>query len=817
MCVEEARRIHTLLIDNYDSYTYNLYQMVAAVNGAPPTVVLNDECRWSDLEARVRAGEFHNIIISPGPGTPERASDAGVCLDALRTLPDVPILGVCFGHQALALVHGASVVRAPEPIHGRLSEISHTSHALFRNTPTGQGQGNDVVRYHSLTVDPASLPECLEPIAWTTGLDHALRLGKSATEHAASLNGGAAAREDARQAFERGAVLMGIAHTSRPHYGVQFHPESIGTSHGMELLRNFRDLTCQHLRLPLEPRPPPVPVPTAQQAAQGWRGGCDAGETLALTWRKLAGVLDAVGGSEGVFSRVLGQVEAGGDVFWLDSAATDRGRFSFMGGPGGRLWRRVTYRLPEPDAEDGPYVYAGPGARTNPPPGDLTVRDSAGGVEVLKQSIWEFLDAQLQRWTAASAAASQELPFDFWGGFVGYLGYELKAETGATRSYRSATPDAAFFLADRFVAVDHHAGDVYVVSVHPAEDAATDARTWIDDVERRLSPDAAPPQPSAAEANGAHAHAAPQPPFQLRRTRPRYVEDIGACHDALYAGESYEVCLTNALCRKPAPPAGQLYRTLRKGNPAPYGAFFDFGGGADGPQICCSSPERFLRRGRGGWLEARPIKGTAARVAGDPAGDAKAAAALVASEKDRAENLMIVDLLRNDLGRVCDVGSVHVPGLIELESFATVHQLVSTVCGLERAGSRPTESIVAAFPGGSMTGAPKVRTCGIIDRLEGCARGVYSGSLGYISFSGCFDLNIVIRTAVIHQGEVTIGAGGAIVVQSDAESEYEEMRLKARALMRCVGLVDGTGQPAEVDDTVPYGNGAKGTAAPPAS
>ena len=686
--------MRALLVDNHDSFTFNLYQLMAVVNGEAPVVVRNDAAGWDEIE---RIG-FDCVVISPGPGRPEVARDFGLSLPAIERSA-VPLLGVCLGHQGVAWLGGAAVVPAAELMHGRASDVVHGGDELFAGIP----RRFRAVRYNSLVVDPA-LPDELEAIAWTDD-----------------------------------GVVMGVRHRRRPLWGVQFHPESIGSEHGRRLLENFRAIAARH------PRPARRDPASLASAVPAGRARPRPGEDLTLAWRKLDRWVDP----EAAFAGCYG---ASRSAFWLDSSLPGPapGRFSYMGDDRGPLAMRVRY--------------------------DVRIRQvvvARGAVEVRqRQGLFDFLRHQLERRHAATA----ELPFDFQCGFVGSLGYEMKADCGAPRGHRSPHPDAGLLFADRLIAFDHAERAVYLVCL---TDQGANAERWMTDMERQLESldDRGAPDDASGEAPVA---------WTLRRDRARYLADIGACMEAIRGGQSYELCLTNQLRAQVRVDGLRLHRILRRSSPAPYAALLRL----PGLDIVSSSPERFLTVDRERRAESRPIKGTRPRGATVDQ-DAALAADLAAAEKDRAENLMIVDLVRNDLGVVCEPGSVEVPALMKVESYSAVHQLVSTVAGRLRGDVDAIDCIQHAFPPGSMTGAPKLRTMEILDRLEGEARGVYSGALGYLSCSGAVDLSVVIRTAVVSGGDVSIGLGGAIVALSAPEAEVEEMLLKGRELQRAVRRAGG--------------------------
>lgn len=918
--------LRILLIDNHDSYTYNLYQYLSTMTIHPIKVIMNDVfASWEDFLQNESTDDPLNpydcIILSPGPGQPSHSADMGIVLETIRANSNVPILGVCLGHQALGYVYGSEVKLAPcGPVHGLMSSVyfeedddrgdgQQSRQNLTCQLFDGLRQYFDVVRYHSLVVEFPSDEDKLdaldiEPIAWCRSSVAAIS--------DETLNG----QSEPIQQRGNSTICMALRHKQYPHYGVQFHPESIGTGEaGYRLLWNFCEFADQYRQQQLdEVTTPSIRRRVASVQTSNGLHGSAASNDLSKSrdvesspsrssHRVLIHKVEGLGETstlvtpEQVFEILYSSRP---NSFWLDSSTgksrrnradgitdssketgndgcpiTSNSRFSIMGSDDGPLSRKIEYfgREHRPDRR-GLHVTSG-SVRETFDSDILTYlrqqlvdeRELSDHAEVITfGSASETITPNFSARTVNEFGKYEDesLPFDFRGGYVGYLGYEVRHDTqcwifeqeggmGCDASYDGKpsdnktnpnVPTATFLFTDRSLLYDYHTEDWYVIGVSrngngDAETTSLDETiSWMHDVQRTIKTMTSQ-HTSSSTVDNDKKHMIPSNGntdhvnFVPNRSKAQYQMDISRSHEEIRNGESYELCVTNhletelriprILSKEVHESPFELYKLLRQRNPAPFSAFMNIYPHNDSPpsmssatvSICCSSPERFLsvkkaqpagttssHQPRDFIVESKPIKGTAARYLGTGEDaqllDSEIALRLKESVKDKAENLMIVDLLRNDLGRVCRVGSVHVPKLMHIESYATVHQMVSTVRGtLDGHTTNAIDVIEACFPGGSMTGAPKHRTMEIINEIEqGVSRGPYSGCLGYISLNGCMDMNIVIRSAVLtplsandehsEAWKASIGCGGAITALSDSDDEYEEMLLKSRVVRESI-------------------------------
>ena len=468
---------------------------------------------------------------------------------------------------------------------------------------------------------------------------------------------------------------------------------------------------------------------------------------------------------------------------------------------------------------DLPYLIFLDSAAKHTPTGDLEQYSflSADPVALVrsKGALTEMRQAASTRWIAvpgdaltAARGLMGERPLapvsglpPFQGGLAGYIGYDWGAvleRLPRPRYDDLSMSDVMLGFYDWVIAWDHRIGTAWLISTGlPAAGAEREprARARMDLVRERLGSrvggrplgvTTVGPQGSGAAESAAPptypvsgGDAASEIGLRSTFTHRGYLDAVGRVREYIIAGDIFQANLSQRFQTETPEAPFDLYRRLRRRNPAPFAAYLDYGELA----ILSASPERFLRLDQQRRLvETRPIKGTRPRGLG-PMHDAALGRALAESEKDRAENVMIVDLLRNDLSRVCRAGTVRVPELFALEHHPTVHHLVSTVIGELEPDAGAADLIRAAFPGGSITGAPKVRAMEIIAELEPTQRGVYCGSVGYISVTGAMDTSIVIRTYLLLRGRVYFQAGGGIVADSDPELEYRETLDKAQGLI----------------------------------
>lgn len=609
--------VNILLIDNHDSFTGILAHLLFEATGQLPEVITHDDPGLTRELIAARDA----VVISPGPGNPHHPADLAGSTLALEQF-DVPVLGVCLGMQAIAVAAGARVGRARHPMHGSTSTIDGFA---------GLAGPLTVTRYHSLAVDEASLPATVEV---TSRADD--------------------------------GTIMALRRTDAAHYGVQFHPESVGTDEGVVILRAM----LVELGLVLPKR---------------------------VTWYS-----EQLHDAPGLPAIAVALGHLADSVVWLDSS------------------------------DD-----------THPT-----------GVRSI-------------------------LAADLGNGYAGATSLTALAEHAAMIPAVQITGGGEF-RPGIFTALTYEQDQALVLSPDVVV-VADPAGTWVYLKEGTELPDlisgpARPaPAPSLVDAPRAD------------HSREQYLAAVRACQEHIRAGDSYELCLTTTvraeLTRAPDPLA--LYLRLREQARAPMASFWRVGDTV----LLSASPERFLRVDEHHLVHASPIKGTIAR-GNTSESDRENIAQLANSVKDRAENQMIVDLMRHDIAAWCQPGSVSVPELCQVHTFTTGHQMISTVSGRLRQEVSAHEVVAAAFPPGSMTGAPKQRTMELLRTLEPQPRGWYSGVAGHLGADGTADFAVLIRTAVLAGNQLTYGAGGAVTALSDPAAEAAEVHLKLLPLRRLLGIPD---------------------------
>lgn len=865
--MQQLTALRILFIDAYDSFSNNVISLLETSLDAEVTVIKIDT-PIRDFLAYVQ--QFSAVVAGPGPGDPRNVADVGH-FQQLWELPDnrlLPVLGICLGFQSLVLAHGGAIHQLPEPRHGLVRTVQSDEQSIFR----GLSQF-ETVQYHSLhgtlgsrvseergpTYHPSRSVPNLIPLAWSSTIDSPSQARNGKDENPSH-------------------ILMGVRHILKPFFGVQFHPESIcSTSAARKVVHNWGQdiLAWNHLyRKPLDlyhdqllstdaayefPSPSGSESDTSESESSSDGGSLSSHNTekevprrrsrterfsatkiensdlhqdIQVQWTTLAiGSLRVPD-----ICHLLNLTEGQSVIFDSERRPTQEvGQFSIIG-------------ILEPRSLRFEYSV-----------GDSSILQLENNT-VSKVSLDKFNGdpfEYFEHFMHSHKAENGQQDIPFWGGLAGYITYEaclqcLERTTRTPQGSLSATsedapkhPSLGFAYIERSIVIDHFRDAVVVQSIRP------DDLSWLESTSSLLSS----PSPSKADL---HLLRAQLPPFTSKITLPtetRYKSRIRECKESICAGDSYELCLTDKAFVEVSErlPPWSLYLRLRELNPAPFGAYLRLGK----LSFLSSSPERFMRWTRPvaskssssndalniysaeSTLQFRPIKGTVSRIdkATSRCLSLREAEEILSTPKEQAENLMIVDLIRHDLHGVVGSGRVSVPKLMTVEEYETVFQLVSVIEGnmriraspssspKARVGSSPLTALPATLPPGSMTGAPKLRSCQILRGLECKERGAYSGVVGYMDVGGGGDWSVAIRCAVqwdSHGSQVsepmqsprkdfnstasstasqdhalvnneeykqsggtwTIGAGGAVTALSTEEGEWHEMLAKLHATLR---------------------------------
>ena len=835
-----------LFIDAYDSFSNNIISLLESKLPAVHITTIKIDDVIPEFAAFLR--DFDAVVAGPGPGHPESRDDVGLIskLWQLSGSDVLPVLGICLGFQSLVAAFGGSIRRLPAPRHGITRKVTHNDASIFK------GIGSIApVQYHSLytrldpTVESSDLAQKLEPLAW----DFQATNGDST--------------QVAEHSFNPDKILMAVKHPDKPFYGLQFHPESICSNEGCQQivmnwwfearqwnerhrLRGATGGDYQTVATAIKPSEPPIDLEAlhglsiepdrdlpAVENPSNVLPRMDA-QALPNAARQVSSrVLPLAGISVPQICEVLKAQDR--DIVVLDSEPHQRpdvGTHSIIGIIG-KETMQLDYSIGNSNINARQYGHH-----------DLISLDRYGG------TVFDYLKAFMK--SQRATRGDPNLPF--WGGLVGYINYEAGLETIDIQAGASdGKPDISFVFVERSVVVDHQRQQIHIQSIRE------DDHQWVQKSTSELT------------SNLTASLEEPLPSLDAITSYPNqssYKAKIRKCQESIHNGNSYELCLTNRIMintshvHDPWP----LYLRLRSLNAAPFSAYMRLGG----MTLLSSSPERFMCWSRpststtniGGetrsTVQFRPIKGTVKRHPNGPKNPAitlEQATTLLSAPKERAENLMIVDLIRHDLHGVVGSGNVCVPKLMVVEEYATVFQLVTVVEGTlinpmvhlteppsltassntSPGSSRPMtplsstspsasfahpysstspnetltsktgiDVLAASLPPGSMTGAPKRRSCALLREIEEeRPRGIYSGVVGYMDIGGGGDFSVVIRSAFRYDIDSTtttgnctgreqrdtwnVGAGGAITSLSTEEGEWDEMLAKLGSTLPVFG------------------------------
>ncbi|KAK6459306.1 para-aminobenzoate synthase [Scheffersomyces xylosifermentans] len=771
-----------LLIDSYDSFTNNLAHLLQESAQKEVVTIHNDAYapeEYEDFYTKYLP-LFDYVVIGPGPGHPSIAKDVGIIGWLLRkfrensTSPVVPVLGICLGFQSLCHEFGNPVTKLTEVKHGQIYDIHpiDCDDGLFsENQKNGTEKGFGSVRYHSLYVH--DLNNEIVPLAYCS-------------EPSSTTDGGV-----------KNEILMAVKHRSLPLYGVQYHPESICSSNGDELVKNFTKIAEKYNK---EHRQALGQSKLSRSSINGHavhesflieEGKLSYTENLApvsLKKFKLGNDIRPTDVCDYLYKENSNEAD-----FVLLNSASIPGEWSIIGLPTKGKSDVITHSVDSPDQ----VIISKYKDRTSEP----TI--------VYNEDVWTIIAKLMKKNYISRDKINDKLgkyhtrDLPFFGGYMGIISYEegqhviiqkLEPITNTT------TPDLKLVYVERFVVFDHVTNDWFVVSINKDDDTK-----WVEEFSQsiisigeeslKIDIETIPMTVKNLSKKGDDELIT----FELP-SRDIYRQQFDLCQDYLHSGDSYELCLTtqSKITLPSYVEAWDIYKvlTLRK-NPSPFSCFMQF----DDCVLISSSPERFLswkdKENGGKQVELRPIKGT---VRNTPEVDIEAATKILKTPKEMGENLMIVDLIRHDLYQFTQ--DVHVSQLMAVEEYKTVYQLVSVIQGqLPLSGYHGIDILHRSLPPGSMTGAPKKRSVELLQDIEslqtngfpGGRRGIYSGVVGYWSVTDDSDWSVIIRS-VFHYNEDKentdetnlwrIGAGGAITVLSEADAEWEEMEVKLTSALQ---------------------------------